>query len=134
MSRDDQSIFEDEGAGYLVSVSDIMAGLLFIFIITLVSFVIHFQQASERITNNKKVRDELLTRIEQQLTGRGLQVKIDKELGVLRLTEQAVRFRTNSWELDEQPQKNLDIIAEVLSELLPCYATTSSIPTDCDGD
>jgi chemotaxis protein MotB len=44
---DDQSLIEDEGAGYLVSVSDIMAGLLFIFIITLVAFVIQFQYATD---------------------------------------------------------------------------------------
>ena len=39
MSQHD--LLEDEGAGYLISISDMMAGLLFIFIITLVAFIIN---------------------------------------------------------------------------------------------
>ncbi len=38
---------EDDGAGYLISVSDMMAGLLFVFLITLVAFVINFQAATD---------------------------------------------------------------------------------------
>lgn len=40
--------FEDDGAGYLISVSDIMAGLLFVFLITLVAFIINFQSATDK--------------------------------------------------------------------------------------
>jgi flagellar motor protein MotB len=39
-------IIEDEGAGYLISVSDLMAGLLFVFIITLMAFVLNYQRAA----------------------------------------------------------------------------------------
>jgi flagellar motor protein MotB len=41
------SAVEDDGAGYLISVSDMMAGLLFVFLITLVAFVINFRIATE---------------------------------------------------------------------------------------
>jgi len=44
--QDNDSFFAEEGAGYLISVSDMMAGLLFIFIITLVAFAINFQDAT----------------------------------------------------------------------------------------
>jgi len=38
----------DEDSGYLVSVSDLMSGLVFIFIITLVAFIINFQEAAQK--------------------------------------------------------------------------------------
>lgn len=153
MANDDHSIFEDEGSGYLVSVSDIMAGLLFIFIITLVAFVMHFQTAAEekkqeqqvleqktkqkdvlleRLTNNRAVREELLTNIERELRARGVEVKVDLKHGVLRLTEEAVRFRSSKAELDEQPKHNLDLISDVLSLLLPCYAKVTDESLKCD--
>lgn len=62
MNDDDNSILEDEGAGYLVSVSDIMAGLLFVFIITLVAFVIQFQDAADK---KKQEQANLEVRVEE---------------------------------------------------------------------
>jgi flagellar motor protein MotB len=150
VNHDDYSVFEDEGAGYLVSVSDIMAGLLFIFIITLVAFVIQYQDAADKteqekielqeveerkeeertrleqtvdqLTNNRRIRKHLLSRIEDHLKARGVEVEVDQDRGVLRLTEKTVQFRTNKSELDAEPRQNLAVIAEVLAELLPCYA------------
>ena len=147
MSIDDQSLLEDEGAGYLVSVSDIMAGLLFIFIITLVAFVLQFQEASDQkeeeretlkdkvdqLTNNRSVRRNLLSDIKQELRKRGIEVEIDPELGVLRLTEKTVQFRKNKATLDEEPKKNLREIASVLANILPCYANSSdALGLNCD--
>ena len=42
MSSNERSLIEDEGAGYLVSVSDLMSGLLYIFIILLVGFILTY--------------------------------------------------------------------------------------------
>lgn len=160
MAAQDQSIFEDEGAGYLVSVSDIMAGLLFIFIITLVAFVIHFQSAAqetqrlaeikrqeervlkeqtrvkslliERLTNNRAVREQLLSEIERELALKGVTVKVDMNHGVLRLTQDTVRFASASAELEERPKRNLELIADVLDTLLPCYANGGIVERKCD--
>lgn len=160
MAAQDQSIFEDEGAGYLVSVSDIMAGLLFIFIITLVAFVIHFQSAAQetqrlaeqkrkeeqvlreqtrvksllidRLTNNRAVRDQLLSDIERELALKGVTVKVDMNHGVLRLTEDTVRFASAKADLEEHPRRNLELIADVLSDLLPCYANGDAPDKTCD--
>ncbi len=139
MDNADQSIFEDEGSGYLVSVSDIMAGLLFIFIITLMAFVIQFHKESEkkkevveRLTDNQQVRAQLLSDIKRELQAQGVNVEIDQELGVLRLTEQTVRFRSGKSILDEKPKENLNVISDVLSKVLPCYASGAAIEEQCD--
>ena len=142
---DDQSLIEDEGAGYLVSVSDIMAGLLFIFIITLVAFVIQFQYATDAkelerqnlqekvddLTNARELRKALLSHIEDELEDEGVKVQVDLEHGILRLTEETIRFRTGDSSLDEQPKRNIEIISRVLAELLPCYAGTSWSGVTC---
>lgn len=161
MSGDDHHVLEDEGAGYLVSVSDIMAGLLFIFIITLVAFVIQFRDATDKkieeqqtleqevekkeqerqvlkdkvdeLTNSRAIRKQLLTSIESMLRERGVEVEVDQDLGVLRLTEQTVQFRRNMATLDAGPKKNLNVIADVLARLLPCYAAAGEGATEqCD--
>jgi chemotaxis protein MotB len=190
VSDRDVSVFEDEGAGYLVSVSDIMSGLLFVFIITLVAFVIQFQDAAEKkdkesvllqqavdrkeqewielqeaskkkdferlaletasegkeverkilqkkveqLTNNRAVRSKLLRDIERQLKDQGVEVEIDQGLGVLRLTEKTVLFRSNSTDLDPKPRENLRVISEVLSSIIPCYASTTRSLDYCDPE
>lgn len=51
--RDGQDLLEDEGAGYLISVSDLMSGLLFIFIITLMAFVLNFHRETRKAAVEK---------------------------------------------------------------------------------
>ncbi|KGJ90759.1 OmpA/MotB family protein [Thalassotalea sp. ND16A] len=134
-------LLEDEGAGYLISVSDMMSGLLFIFIITLVAFILNFQDAIQKqkkvtetrkeivrkLTNTEQIRSELLKSIQEQLQRQNIIVEVDNEHGVLRLTEQAVLFETGKETLDEASHKNLQIIGMVMSKILPCY---SQMPPD----
>lgn len=145
MSRHD--LLEDEGAGYLISVSDMMSGLLFIFIITLVAFIINFQDAIQRqkeatetqneivkqLTSTEQVRTELLQKLKDELSKLNILVEVDAKHGVLRLTENAVQFETASPELDEQNQMNLKVIGDVLNQIIPCYANNPPTLVDCEG-
>lgn len=145
MSQHD--LLEDEGAGYLISVSDMMSGLLFIFIITLVAFIINFQDAIQkqkeitnaqteivkRFTNLDETRSELLLQLKQKLEAENIIVEVDSEHGVLRLTENAVQFETASATLDEQNELNLQTIGRVLSSIIPCYAANPPTHSNCEG-
>lgn len=145
MSQHD--LLEDEGAGYLISVSDMMSGLLFIFIITLVAFIINFQDAIQkqkevtrtqteivkRFTNLDETRSELLLLLKQKLEAENIIVEVDAEHGVLRLTENAVQFETASASLDQQNELNLKIIGKVLDAVIPCYAANPPTHHDCEG-
>lgn len=140
-------LLEDEGAGYLISVSDMMSGLLFIFIITLVAFIINFQDAIQkqkeitrtqteivkRFTNLDETRNELLLLLKQKLEAEHINVEVDAENGVLRLTENAVQFETASASLDEQNELNLKTIGKVLNAVIPCYATNPPEVHNCEG-
>ena len=80
---------EDESSNYMMSVSDIMSALLFVFIITLMAFVLNFQQAHSeledtlgRYTGLEDLREQMLKEIEQELEARDIEVAVDYKQGV----------------------------------------------------
>lgn len=63
MQEQDSSVSgDDDGAGYLISVSDMMAALLFVFLITLVAFVMNFRVATDE---QRAARERALLEKEQ---------------------------------------------------------------------
>lgn len=151
---DDSHTEEDEN--YFVSMTDMMVGILFIFIIMLMVFALNFRQLTDetvqltaeqleqlnkanelaeqiaalrkQIANeiselNKadQARNELLEAIKTKLDVVGLKVTIDKDTGVLRLAEDAIRFAPQSSQLDVEAQRNVDAVAKVLLDVLPDY-------------
>lgn len=146
----------EEDENYFVSMTDMMVGVLFIFIILLMVFALNFreqtdvsedqikrlQEAAQQaevvadrlqelqaevrtelaaITQSDRVRSELLEEIRTQLTALGLEVRIDEANGVLRLTENAIRFPVDSAVLSDSAADNVAKVALVLSEVLPAY-------------
>lgn len=144
---------EDDSGNYLVSVSDIMSGLLFLFIITLVVFVIQFDNAQatlsrtqsqleraknrkeaqiEKLTDNFNVRKRLLETIEEELEREGITVEIDPKTGVLILGEEAVSFRSGAKHPTPRGERHLEMIAAVLESIIPCYSSTQPQALDCN--
>ncbi len=120
---------------YLGTVSDLMAALLFVFLIALVTFILTFQEETnireqerknleatlEALTNTSALRAALLREIKQKLESAGVQVEIVEEHGLLRLGEDAITFRSGSAELGEAELLRLTKLQTVLAEVLPCY-------------
>ncbi len=141
----DNDFIDDEDSGYLISVADLMSGLVLIFIITLVAFIINFQEAIKKVedviavqagvvgglTNSAKLRAVLLNEIQEKLKQRNIIVEVDEKNGILRLTETAVLFELGKASLDERNTENLIVIGEVLSTLVPCYANNPPAPMAC---
>lgn len=146
-------LLEDEGAGYLISVSDLMAGLLFVFIITLMVYVLNFhritQQAKQEqqlmeeerdrlnaiiddLTNTRKLRADMLERIRQELEDAGLRVEVDSEHGILHLTEDTLQFESGRAVLPPDQRLRLAKVGEVLARVLPCYASSPPSDLQCD--
>lgn len=144
---------EEEEENYFVSMTDMMVGILFIFIIMLMVFALQFQKQTdmsetqiqevlrkvEQVANQlrglqEKINDELenldqsqrertalLNDLERELKAAGLDVQIDRENGVLRLTENAIRFATDKSILNAQASENVKTLASVLARVLPQY-------------
>lgn len=141
---------EEEEENYFVSMTDMMVGILFIFIIMLMVFALQFQKQTDTsqdrieevakkledlrrtvheeidsLNQSQRERTALLNDLKKELNAVGLEVQIDAENGVLRLTENAIRFDLNKSTLNPQASENVAKLAKVLAAVLPRYTNTN---------
>lgn len=110
------SAHHEEDEGYFVSMSDMLTGLLFVFIILLLYFAFQYRV----LTGANPAREALLKALMSRLNSDGIQVRIDTVTGVLRLPE-AVLFEEGSDTLSARGVEVMPIIAKALADVLPCY-------------
>lgn len=136
---------------YLVSVSDLMAGLLFLFIITIMVFALQLVKSSndlreterkkaievqkkrqevKKLTITKQARTELLKALVVRLRQHGIIVTIDVKMGVLRLPEQ-ILFRSGSSRFRRGGKQRVKVLASVLAAVLPCYTRKRRARSPC---
>lgn len=72
--------------------------------------------------DREEARRDLLERLASALAARGVTFHIDQQSGVLRLSED-VPFAVGRSDLTERTRRTVQILAEVLGQLLPCFAT-----------
>jgi len=122
--------------------TDLMIGLLFIFIIMLMSFAINFREAEtrsnteeqksrdlqaeqeqtiRRLTDNQETLEHILRSIERSLLARGIVVKVFPRTGVLRLPED-ILFDSGSATLTDRGRGAVAALAAALEAILPCHA------------
>lgn len=115
---------------YFISYTDLLVGLLFLFIILLMTFALSFgnaqQKLEERLDDIERrvdIRAELLDRIANNLRRDGrFKVQVDPDQGVLRFGE-AVLFDRGKADLDDAARGALDLLARELIRELPCYGS-----------
>jgi|TARA_R100000501_G_scaffold16671_1_gene30402 outer membrane protein OmpA-like peptidoglycan-associated protein len=113
----------EEGESYFVSMTDMMVGLLLIFIILLVYFALNLQTRTAELTGANSARAEMLTDMERILKDKGLQVTIDTTTGVLRLPDD-VLFDSGQFRLTRRGDEAVQKVAEAMTEVLPCFTTS----------
>jgi chemotaxis protein MotB len=154
MIADEGASTAEEGENYFVSMTDMMVGVLFIFIIMLMVFALDFRTKTDVQDNaidvarevarkledlqqdvraeissmdrSQETRRKLLATLKTQLEADGMDVKIDEANGVLRLTEDAVRFDASQSVLLDRARINVGRIARVLEKVIPAYVTCRS--------
>lgn len=113
----------DEENPYWISFSDIMAGLLVIFVLAAVALILELTQKSEQwdeaireIAKAEQVRKDLLREIEQELNSMNIPVKISDNDTVLRIPEDVLTFAQGRFDIpdDERSQQNALDIGRVL--------------------
>ena len=142
---------------YFISMTDMMVGLLFVFIIMLMTFALSYRQREDfsqgdieklrkavevvdrKIEDFKEVyqtRARFLEDLEHRLDRVGVQVKAYPATGVLRLGE-GILFDSES-SIIKQPIGGINIrkIGAILAEVLPCYLANPSVvrPPGCSAD
>lgn len=127
---------ETHDEGYFASFTDLLVGVLFIFIILLMVFASNFNEATEKVTGMTQSRDVVLEEIEKSLRKQGVPIQIDKEQGLLRLPESVLFDRSKST-LSPKGNNALKKLAEVLRQYLPCLAQAierdAIIEAGCDA-
>lgn len=127
-----------EGGNYFASMTDLMLGLLFIFIIMLMAFALNLHEAEHRmshaaqeLTEADLARREMLHDIATALQGR-LPVTIDEENGTLQLGDD-VLFPQGSADAYPEALPKLRLLAYALDTVLACYAVADdgSPPEQC---
>jgi outer membrane protein OmpA-like peptidoglycan-associated protein len=129
---------EDEES-YFASMTDVVIGLLFVFIIMLMFFAMRFQEATQKqdavtekqnaliedLTDAEVARSNILESIGTHLRKEGINVIVVKDEGILRLPEE-ILFERSSWELKKAGASNaLRSLANALDLVLPCYTAGS---------
>lgn len=126
----------DSSQSYLESLSDLLVGMLFIFIIILMVFALNFRvaqqqtrQVTEHLANSAELRAQLLTDVQRQLLEQGIPVAVDPTNGVMHLPE-SLLFDSGSADFKESGFHALVVLSRELSRDLPCY-TAGRTPTYC---
>ena len=114
---------EVEEAGYLASASDLMVGLLFVFIIMVVILSQRVEQVTNENDNKNKNKDPLesaVITIGQRMKNAGVPVTIDPSTGVITLPADTL-FPSGIAELNANGVEVLNKARLSLDEILPCY-------------
>jgi len=113
----------DEENPYWMSFSDIMAGLLVIFVLAAVALIVELTQKSEQwdreiqeIAKAEQVRKTILYEVEQELRARNIPVTISDNDTVLRIPEDVLTFKQSKFDVPKEAelQKVTLAIGEVL--------------------
>lgn len=126
----------EAGGDYFASMTDVMLGLLFIFIIMLMAFALNLREAEKKmsqaakdLTESDLARREMLRDIKQMLSGR-VPVTIDEQNGTLQLGGD-ILFPKGSADVFPDALSKLKALAYALDFVLPCYAVSApDVPLD----
>lgn len=115
----------DEDNPYWISFSDIMAGLLVIFVLAAIALIIELTQKKEEwneamndMAEAEQVRAELLREIEKELNDRNIPVIITDNDTVLRIPDDVLTFRSRSSDIPQDAESRAKAleIGQVLYE------------------
>jgi outer membrane protein OmpA-like peptidoglycan-associated protein len=138
----------DDDENYFVSMTDMMVGMLVIFIIVLMAFALNYKSAQDQrevqlvdvesaiktiaheideIRQLDSQRANLLRELQRRLKARGIPVEIDDVNGVLHLPDK-VLFDFGVAELSPSGKVAVASLAEALLQVLPCYSGDGGRP------
>ena len=126
----------DEENPYWISFSDIMAGLLVIFILISLQFIFHFTQLDQKIDEREKeinrrtaaieqaekIRSALLANIQNSLKAQNIEVSVNEN--VLTIPSETLTFATNSAQI---PSGKKDIVEKIGIQLIQHLNTPVTI-------
>lgn len=108
---------DSETNDFTTSISDLMAGLLSIFILALCYFMLNYQTVTSKYTGNMELRTQMLKDVGNDLQKQGLQVHIDTKQGVLRIPE-SVLFESGEANIKPEGQAAVILLSQSLYKVV----------------
>ena len=109
---------------YTLSISDLLMGFLFVFILVLMKFIIDYDGKKRGLLRPFEERACLLERFKSEIEGKGIKAEIDKENGILELPE-ILCFRKSKYKLSKEQKKGLKEVRNIFSRAI-CYSNLQS--------
>lgn len=120
----------DEENPYWISFSDIMAGLLVIFIMASLALILELIQVQEKLNQTQievskaikeiakaeQVRQHILYEIKEELMQKNILVEVSDNDSVLRIPDQQLSFKTNEYTIP--PEKSSQLIVKAIGNAL----------------
>jgi flagellar motor protein MotB len=113
-----------EEENYFVSMTDMMVGMIFIFIILLMYYVLQFSTTISRFEDVNEARAKIAIELKEELERRGVAVTIEENSSVLRLKDN-VLFDSGQSDVKLEGRPKVVSLAESLRAVLPCYTDTA---------
>jgi flagellar motor protein MotB len=110
----------DEENPYWMSFSDVMAGLLILFILITLSFLLELMEKKEFIVNKlakaESVRQEILAEVREELKKRGIDIVVSDNQALFHIPEDQLRFESGEYRIpsDEKTRADLADIGRIL--------------------
>lgn len=111
---------EVEEENYFVSMTDMMVGLVFIFIILMMYYALQFRQEADARTSANAERAVILNNLAEELKKQNVIVTVDAKNGVLRLPDQTL-FDSGQAHLKPEGVQTVQALAGALMRVMPCY-------------
>lgn len=122
----------DEGNPYWISFSDIMAGLLIVFILACVVLIMKLTKINQDMVQRRvevekviteiqtvnALREKMLKEIQEKLAARGIKVEITENAAVLRVPDGQLYFETLSWQIPDEKKSLIAEIGRVLHDAM----------------
>jgi flagellar motor protein MotB len=131
-SRAKVQAHESESENYFISMTDIMVGMTFMFIIMLMFFAVKLERIAAKgaeviksFTTTEEIRAKILNDIRDDLAKKGFAVQVYPDKGILRLPE-SILFDKGKANLLPRGKESIGILGQSLYNNLICY--TSYIP------
>ena len=128
---------EDEN--YFASMTDMMVGMVFLFLIIIMFFAMKFNDVSVQETevintllDANATRTDLLQALKARMLDKGFIVEIDQDNGILHLPEN-IMFDKGGYYLNAQGRKAVVVLARALQDILACHTSAHDIrrPETC---
>ena len=118
MNKGKQLAPKTQNDAFNTSISDLMAGMLAIFVLALCYFILNFGQATAQLTQNNITRAKLLVEIQEEMNKQGFfDLKVDTKKGVLHIKE-GILFDVGEAEIKPQGQELIRALSKTLDNVI----------------